>query len=278
MITSQECIFCNGNKNQLLFTKDSYQIVKCSKCGLVRTEGGSSISYYNYHRDQDYIKFYSRFRNILEYRVRLIKRFRKRPGKVLDVGSSTGTLLRIFKKDGWECWGIDPSESFSLSRAKSIKVIKNIFEKASLPSNYFNVLVFNHTLEHLDNPFKALGKAYRVLKKEGLILVDVPNFGSLSSRILGSNWPYLLPTEHKYHFTKESLKGILAKAGFKVVYTETRSGIWDYSNPFHEIMSNLLHLKEKFFLDVFTLFPSLIMTKIGLGTGLTVVAEKTKSS
>ena len=141
------------------------------------------IDYQNYHRDQDYMKFESLFRNIFLKRSSMIKSFSKSRGKVLDIGASTGIMLDIFKSEGWKTGGVEPSKSASAVKDKGHKLIKDIFERAKLPKNYFDVIVLNHTLEHMDDPLFVLKKVYSLLKKEGIVFIDVPNFGSLASRI-----------------------------------------------------------------------------------------------
>ena len=104
------------------------------------------IDYQNYHRDADYMKFESLFRNVFLKRFSIIKSFSKSRGKVLDIGASTGIMLDIFKGEGWKTWGVEPSKSASVAKDKGHKVIKDIFERAELPKNYFDVIVLNHTL------------------------------------------------------------------------------------------------------------------------------------
>ena len=232
------------------------------------------INYKNYHRDEDYQKFESIFRNIFLKRFSLIKRFTKSRGRVLDVGASTGVMLDIFKDEGWKVWGVEPSKSASVAEGKGHKVVKDIFERAKLPKNYFDVVVLNHTLEHMDEPLIVLKKVETLLKDDGIIFVDVPNAGGLGARILGKNWPYLLPKEHKYQFTKESLSKLLNEAGFKIVHTESRSGLFEYANPALELWNSLSTLKKRFFFNVLTFPYALITTVLNMGDSISMVGKK----
>jgi len=228
----------------------------------------------NYHRDEDYKKFESTFRNIFQKRFNLLRGLLggefglPRGGRVLDIGASTGAFLSIFKEEGWEVLGVDPSRS----SAGEIKIIHEHFEKTDLPKNYFDLVILNHTLEHMDNPMFVLKKVYKVLKKNGILFVDVPNAGGLGAKILGRYWPYRLPKEHKHQFTGESLSKIFGKAGFKVIHFASRSGIFEYVNP-------LLELKRKrFLLDIFTIPYSLIATALQMGDSMSLIGRKYKRS
>jgi len=232
------------------------------------------IDYQNYHRDADYIKFESLFRNIFLKRFLIIKSFSKSRGKVIDIGASTGVMLDIFKSESWKTWGVEPSNSASVAEDKGHKVVKDIFERAKLPKNYFDVIVLNHTLEHMDDPLFVLKKVYGLLKKEGIVFIDVPNFGSLASKILGKHWPYLLPQEHKHQFTKKSLVQMLKKAGFKVVHFESRSGLYEYANPLVELWQSLITLKKRFFFNVITLPYATLVTILNMGDSMSMVGRK----
>ena len=192
----------------------------------------------NYHRDESYIKNEKLFENIFEKRVNLVSKFITK-GKVLEIGSATGVMLKLFKDRGWETLGVEPSGSCKEAKKKKISVVNSTFEKAELRQDYFDLVVLNHVLEHLSDPKVVLKKIYLILKKQGIVFVDVPNFGSLASRLMGKKWPYLLPEEHKHQFTKNKLTNLLNDSGLEVIHWESRSGLFEYANPFKELKRKL---------------------------------------
>ncbi|KKU10549.1 MAG: Methyltransferase type 11 [Candidatus Woesebacteria bacterium GW2011_GWB1_45_5] len=224
----------------------------------------------NYHRDRDYLKNESMFRNIFRKRLNLLKSHLSgiRQGRVLDIGCSNGVFLDLFK--GWETWGVEPSGSGETAKKKGHKIIKNYFEKADLPKNYFDLVIMNHTLEHLDNLVEVLRKARSLLKKGGIILIDVPNAGGIGAKLLGKNWPYLLPEEHKHQFTKESLLEVLKDSGFKILDFSSRSGIFEYANPLLELP------RKRFLLDLAAIPYSAIATLLNMGDSMSIIGKKTQ--
>ncbi|OGY12671.1 MAG: hypothetical protein A3A58_00210 [Candidatus Blackburnbacteria bacterium RIFCSPLOWO2_01_FULL_41_27] len=255
-------------------TVDGYKIYKCAVCGLGETEEIILPDYKDYHRDKTYLQEGAQFKNIFVKRLQIIAKFSS-PGKILEVGSSVGTLLSLFKDEGWEVLGVEPSR-FAAKQAtgRGIPTKETTFEKTTLIGNSFDVVIFNHVLEHVEDPSRVLNKTCKVLKKDGLVLVDVPNFGSLNSRIWGTKWGYLYPSEHKWHFTKDSLSRLMSQSGFDVAYSETRSGIWDYGDPQSEIWQSLTSFKRRFFKNLLFLIPDYIVSVLGQGSGLTVVGRK----
>lgn len=270
----KKCILCGSNKFKKVYEVKGRQLLKCKKCTLVVTEGEFPFQYDNYHRDEAYKAFEKLFRNLYEKRVNAILEFKNSPGKVLDIGASAGTMLAIFKKIGWEVWGIEPSVSADIARKKGIKILKKTFEKAKLPKEYFDVVILNHTLEHMKNPASVLKKVEKVLKTGGIVFVDVPNFGGLSARIMGERWPFILPEEHVFHFTPETLKKVLQKSGFKIKCWKTQSGLFECANPFSEVFLSLSTFKKRFFTNVLGFPGAFLATAINRGASLSMIGEK----
>lgn len=227
------------------------------------------MSINNYHRDSDYQKYESLFENIFLTRLKIISKFITK-GKLLEIGSSTGAMLKLFKERGWDVRGIEPSGSYLEANKKGLNVINTKFEDVKLPQGYFDLIVLNHTLEHMDNPKLVIKKIYGLLKNTGIIFIDVPNFGSLSSKILGKRWPYLLPLEHKSQFTKESLTKLLEDNGFIILDWKSRSGIFEYANPLKELG------RLRFWIDILTSPYCLVASALGMGDSMSFVAKKNK--
>jgi SAM-dependent methyltransferase len=228
------------------------------------------IDYRKYHRDNEYQENEKLFRNIFNKRYKIIQPYlvKDSRGRVLDIGCSNGVFLDIFKDKGYETWGVEPSKIGDKAQLKGYKVIRQYFEKAKLPHDYFDLVIMNHTLEHLKNPQKILTKITTLLKKNGILYIDVPNVGSLSSRILGKHWPYLLPKEHLWQFDKKSLTELLNRNGFSVLHWESRSGIFEYLNPFLELR------RKRFLIDLLFIPYYLLATTLGMGDSMSFICKK----
>lgn len=270
------CIACES-RLKLLGKIGDFSVLQCPKCGLGVTSKGHAHEQYNaYHRDEVYIAAKEQFQNIFEKRVKILQKF-KDSGSALEVGSSTGLLLSLLKREGWRVQGIEPSKTaVQTALLRGVPTLNTTFEEAKISPVNFDAVIFNHVLEHIPDPLATLAKARRILKKDGLVLIDVPNFGSLSAKVQGVNWGYTTPSEHLWHFTKDSLFLLLKKGGFAPIYWEARSGIWDYGDPAKEIWQSFIGRKRRFLKNVLTLFPAFIITKLKMGTSLTVVARKSR--
>src|SRR3972149_10844219 len=96
------CILCGQERYKKLFDVGNFSLLKCVKCGLVKTSGRRKISYKKYHRDPDYSKFENHFRNLFLTRFELITRF-IRKGRVLEIGCARSEERRV-GKEGRSRW------------------------------------------------------------------------------------------------------------------------------------------------------------------------------
>jgi ubiquinone/menaquinone biosynthesis C-methylase UbiE len=127
--------------------------------------------------------------------------------KILDAGCGVGWFGK-FKPSQVELHGIDhnPEEVKTASKYE-IPVIGDI---RSLPykNKFFDGIFCHHVLEHLEDPKKAVNEFFRVLKKGGIVIAEVPSkWDPNASRD---------PT-HKQFFTIESLSRIFEESGFKIL-------------------------------------------------------------
>jgi len=71
-------------------------------------------------------------------------------------------------------------------------------------------------LEHLKNPKEVLAECSRLLRKDGLLIISVPDLRSPQFTLGKENWFLLDLPFHLFHFTEEGLGKLLRKNGFKV--------------------------------------------------------------
>lgn len=271
---SSNCYLCNL-PGKYLFTTQKRQLYKCGFCDLVWIKDFKQPDYSNYHNDTTYLDCKSLFDNIFSRIVNLADKYRPQKGRVFEIGASVGGLLLSFKSDGWETSGVEPSDKAQKEAAKNgLEVYAGSFEDLKSKLNTYDLVVINHTLEHVDDPLKVLDKIKFILKPEGILMVGVPNFASLKSKILKDRWTHILPREHKWQYTPKSLKTMVGSAGFKTLNVLTASGIFEHQNPVMEIINSLFSLKKRFLINLFNLPIDFIETYTGYGEGMLLIAKK----
>lgn len=265
------CFICGQHLN-LYCATSSKEIYKCSKCGLGVTKNLTAQKG-KYHRDKTYSAELELFTNIFLKRVKIISQFKK-TGMVLEIGASTGIMLELLKKQGFQVTGAEMSKvAAKIAEEKGLKIIIDKFESIKFKDS-FDIIILNHTLEHLENPQEIIEKCFLILNKGGIIYIDVPNFGSWSAKQQKCSWPLLLSEEHLWHFTSQAMVTLLEKNKFQVIFEERASGIFDLENPIQELIFALTHLKKRFFTQLMTVIPSFIISKLQMGTDLMIIAKK----
>ncbi len=107
--------------------------------------------------------------------LKIIQEFRG-SGRLLDVGCAYGLLVDEASKC-FESYGIDISR-FALTKSKEYcEGNVSRASAASLPfkGDSFNVITLLDTLEHIPNFDECLEDVVRVLKKGGILLLQLPN-------------------------------------------------------------------------------------------------------
>lgn len=141
----------------------------------------------------------------------LIKKYNKlKKPKILDIGCGTGKTLESLQNLGI-VFGIDSSpQAIHFCKKRDLKNLS--LEKSDhthFPKESFDLITTLDVLEHTDDN-KTLKEIYRILRKDGLLLITVP-----ALPILWSKWDIAL--KHKRRYTKKSLKHLLEKNGFNIL-------------------------------------------------------------
>lgn len=137
-------------------------------------------------------------------------------GRILDVGCGPGKLLRVLREWGWDTYGVDFSPiAVECAKGKhGLNVRLGDLKSASYENEFFDVVMFNHCLEHVFNPIETLREAWRILKPGGLLAITIPNAGGFEARLFGKWWVQWDVPRHLFHFTKATMSRSLIKSGF----------------------------------------------------------------
>lgn len=149
---------------------------------------------------------------------------KRSPGSLLDVGCGRGDLGAAFLRLGWRVAGVEPSASAcSIARGRGVDARTGTLGSLDHEDESFDAVVMNHSLEHVPDPRGDLARVYRLLRRNGLLIISLPNFASWHRKRFGSAWFHLDLPRHRTHFTPESLRGVLTATGFEIVSLQANS-------------------------------------------------------
>lgn len=143
-------------------------------------------------------------------------------GYVVEVGAYSGVLLKLFNARGWKTMGIEPDGRAVEFACREYKLDVRNGTLLSLPLDpaTADAVVMLHVIEHLDNPAKNVQTVSRLLRKDGIFVVETPVYDSLTYRILGRRERNLSCDGHIFFYTEDTLSQLLRASGFTIIKVE----------------------------------------------------------
>ncbi len=203
-----------------------YRIVRCNKCGLVRSDPVADaalladlykVSTFEYGDEVAAIQAtYGRALGWLEDRS-------PRRESLLEIGCGNGFFLEQALRQGWsEVHGVEPSAD---AVAKAPTAVHGMIEQDVMrpglfaPSSFDAVCLFQ-VLDHIPNPVDLLAECLLVLRPGGHILALNHNVSAWSARVLRERSP-IVDIEHTYLYSPATMRNLFAKVGFDAARVHT---------------------------------------------------------
>jgi SAM-dependent methyltransferase len=228
-----ECIVCRGNKGkehtfrEMMFgTRKEFDYWECFECGCMQI---SSVpeqlsdhyagSYYSFGlRAAPWKHWFYRAHFEAPGLMRLLRRcsadissviaVKPKPrARILDVGCGGGRLVHILRTLGFEAHGVDPFLKADQPYLRNISL-----ENADAG---WDLIMFHHSLEHMQNHVDVLRCARSKLNVNGTCLVRIPVV-SWAWAHYGRDWAQLDVPRHLVIHTRRSFELTAAAAGFQM--------------------------------------------------------------
>ena len=230
----KSCEIC-GSKNSKIFqnlgkignkpgTYGYLPISICLNCGHKFLSPRFSDKYYKKFYEEEYGKIpfkkikpshkylklqKERGNNVYSFFSKKIKKIKN--GNILDHGAATGLALIPWKKNGWNCYGVEPHKaSVNYAKQMGLKVELGYGENLSFASDFFDVIISLGSFEHAYDINKTFSEFSRVVKNNGKLILRWR-----SDKFKGSPLEYYNHITYRY-FSKNSLFNLLNKYNFKI--------------------------------------------------------------
>jgi SAM-dependent methyltransferase len=141
---------------------------------------------------------------------------------LLDLGCSTGFVMEAGKRLGIDSHGMDVS-SYAVEQCRARGLDAKVGTLDALPwdDGRFDLVVMKHVLEHTPEPLRALAEVRRVLARDGVVLIAVPNLRYWKGLWRRRQYRYFRPDDlgrqHYVYYDDATLRRVLAKAGFELL-------------------------------------------------------------
>ncbi|HPR56909.1 MAG TPA: class I SAM-dependent methyltransferase [Bacteroidales bacterium] len=234
----KKCPLCSGERishhltiPDYFLSKENFSVSKCLDCGFIFTNPRptkNDISFY--YKSDDYIShsnkntglisfFYKIVRNYsLRQKFNLISKF-KSPGHLLDIGCGTGEFLHFMHLHNWHTTGIEPAQEPRYFAVNNY--LLDVFDEevlSSLAPESFDLITLWHVLEHVEDLKLRIQQIKKLLKKDGLLIIALPNCLSWDAQHYKNFWAAWDLPRHRYHFTPSTIHLLLRKYQFNIFY------------------------------------------------------------
>ena len=222
-----KCPLCHYS-SETAFTVKGYSLLDCRRC----SHRFAQLSVSNKHAKDVYDDAYfngggAGYLNYLLEAKMLRERGRMyaqklaghvKPGRILDVGAAAGFILKGFTDEGWQGTGLEPNEKMAAYGRQNLDLDLRCGTLENFAATEkFDLVSMVQVAAHFYHPRKAFENAVNVLDKNGHLLIETWNRGSLSARVLGRHWHEYSPPSVLHWFSQKGLSEFLGTLGFAKV-------------------------------------------------------------
>jgi len=183
----------------------------------------------DYYKSDDYISHTDSKRNLFERiyhfakklslkrKLNLINSFPLSEKTLLDIGCGTGDFLKKAQENNWIVSGIEPNKKARfIANTKIGNHIFDVDHLVSFKSHSFNVITLWHVIEHLPNLQEHITILKRLLKKDGVLIIAVPNYKSFDAKYYKNFWAAYDVPRHLWHFSQLAIEKLFSKVNMSV--------------------------------------------------------------
>jgi SAM-dependent methyltransferase len=198
-------------------------VVACDKCGVLHQDltDWSPEDYYNFYKN-DYHKKYQEEKGVVTYGDRYEHDCKVADMRLdaynllthsvgLDIGSSNSAFVHRARARNIQFLGLEPGEDIGDNSV----TVRGTLDTAYFNPDHFDVVTMHDSIEHMIDVNSALQKVHAILKQDGQLILDLPDYFSTFGQ---HHWKYI---EHLWFFTEDQFVKVLADNGFKVTKTTT---------------------------------------------------------
>ena len=234
-----ECPLCGPYRTEKLFSEDPFRIVSCQGCGLVYTLPRLSsaaiqqmyqVNYWNSPQAKEfgytnYLDDSQLYLKTFRLRSQIVERYKPIPGKILEIGSAAGFFLKVMAEKGWQTTGVEISALMVDYARKHLKLpdirLGNLEEQNFAPAS-FDAIALWDVIEHLEAPRWMLTQVRKLLKDDGILIIETQNVESIFAKLMGKSWHHYKHTEHLWHFSPQTITSLLTLEKFEILELSPR--------------------------------------------------------
>ena len=207
------------------FPETASFIAKCTNCGMLymNTEATQEniLDYYKYGATAP--KYYDMFGqedtdDYYRHLSKLIEPYIDKQSSILDIAGAWGEFASYMKALGYEdITDLDPAEKcISYAKEHGIKTLMtDSTDMRDIREKSFDLVILNHSLEHIIDVENTMLNIGRVLKDEGYLFIEVPDVeGYADEEAAPFNF---LTYEHVLHMSMNDIDNLAGIYGYEII-------------------------------------------------------------
>ncbi len=156
-----------------------------------------------------YDQWYERHQAIFRSEIRTLKRVTSTSGLGLEIGVGTGRVALSLSVP----YGLDPSiKMLKLAKERGIQVVQGVGEALPFKNETFHFALIVVTICFVENPFKVIKEAFRILQKKGVLILGIIDRESNWGRFYEAKASQSKFYEAAHFFSSEEILELLLKA------------------------------------------------------------------
>lgn len=145
---------------------------------------------------------------------------------ILDVGCGNGLRLYALRQIGFQhLLGIDPFIQEDKTYRNGLSIEKRTIENVA---GSWDVIMFHHVFEHIDDPLGALIRVKHLLKPSGSCVLRIPTVSSFAWRHYRTDWVQLDAPRHLFLHSRGSIERLAKAAGLRLSLVRYDSGAFQF--------------------------------------------------
>lgn len=146
--------------------------------------------------------------------------------RILDVGCGGGALLDRLARIGFtDLRGVDPFIAADGQTPQGVPLSKGDLSQVA---GEFDLIMFNHSLEHVPDPIAALKAASEKLAADGIVLARTPTTSSQAWTTYRADWVQIDAPRHFVVPSRQAMALAAEKAGLRVERTFDDSNLGQF--------------------------------------------------
>jgi len=195
---------------------------------------------------KDYVQDESIIKKNFEARLKVLNRYIHRSihKSVLEIGCAYGFFLDLVRERFDEVLGVDISaDGVNYARNQlDLNVLEKDFLDVNLKRQTYVACMWD-TIEHLRRPDLYIEHFSKHAEPGSLLAISTGDIGSVVARIRKDRWRMIHPPTHLHYFSMSTIKTLLQKYDFEVIYSAHPGVFRTVELVLYRIL--VLHLKRK---------------------------------